>query len=178
MDDFPKSKSGESQTKLNKTDLPTSGDDGHVAHWVALADLEQHLPTDVESVSSSKKHHDSYTVRSCASRSSTTSKKYRDNIVKARLAAEELNAERELARQRIQEAADRADRSKRHAEERVRIDAQRAQEQAELAREHAERAREQAEENGQWAREEAEEERLRVEEEARMRVEEREKALN
>jgi len=41
MDDFPKSKSGESQTKLNKTYLPTSGDDGHVARWVA--DLEQHL---------------------------------------------------------------------------------------------------------------------------------------
>ena len=63
MDDLLKSKSGESQ--LNKTDLPTSGDNGHVAHWVA--DLEQHLPTDVESVSSSKKHRDSYTVRSCAS---------------------------------------------------------------------------------------------------------------
>jgi len=29
MDDLSKSKSGESQTKLNKTDLPTSGDDGH-----------------------------------------------------------------------------------------------------------------------------------------------------
>ena len=67
MDDLPKSKSGELQTKLNKTDLPTSGDDGHVARWVV--DLEQHLPTDVESVSSSKKHHDSYTVRSYASRS-------------------------------------------------------------------------------------------------------------
>jgi len=154
MDDLPKSKSGESQTKLNKIDLPTSGDDGHVARWVA--DLEQHLPTDVESVSSSKKHRDSYTVRSCASRSSATSKKYRDSVVKARLAAVELNAERGLARQKIQEAADRA---KRRAEERTRINAQ--------------RAREQAEENAQRAREEAEEERLRVEEEARMRIEER-----
>jgi len=148
MDDLLKSKSGESQ--LNKTDLPTSGDNGHVAHWVA--DLEQHLPTDVESVSSSKKHRDSYTVRSCASRSSTTSKKYRDSVVKPRLAAEELNVERELARQKIQETADRADREKRRAEERARIDAQRA-------------------------REEAEEERLRVEDQARMRIEEREKAL-
>jgi len=115
MDDLPKSKSEESQTQLNKTDLPTSGVDGHVAPWVA--DLEQHLPTDVESVSSSKKHHDSYTVRSCASRSCTNSKKYGDSVVKARLAAEELNAERELALQRIQEAADRADRAKRRAEE-------------------------------------------------------------
>jgi len=121
MDDLPKSKSGELQTKLNKTDLPTPGDDGHVARWVA--DLEQHLPKDVESVSSSKKHHDSYTVRSCGFRSSTTSKKYRNSVVKARLAAEELNAERELVRQKIQEAADRA---KRRAEERARIDAQRA----------------------------------------------------
>jgi len=121
----------------------------------------------VESVSSSKKHRDSYTVRSCASRSSTTSKKYRGRVVKARLAAEELNAVRELARQKIQEAADRADRAKRRAEERARIDAQRAREQAE-------RAWEQAEENAQRAREEA---RLRVEEEARMRIEEREKAL-
>ena len=88
MDDLPKSKSGELQTKLNKTDLPTSGDDGHVAHWVA--DLEQQLSTDVESVSSSKKHRDSYTVLSCASRSSTTSKKYRDSVVKARLAADRV----------------------------------------------------------------------------------------
>ena len=72
MDDLPKSKSGESQTQLNKTDLPTSGDDRHVAR--RLTDLEEHLPTDVESVSSSKKHLDSYTVHSCASRSSTTSK--------------------------------------------------------------------------------------------------------
>jgi len=72
MDDLPKSKSGESQTKLNKTNLLTSGDGGHVTRWVA--DLEQHLSTDVESVSSSKKHRDSYTVRSWESRSSTTSK--------------------------------------------------------------------------------------------------------
>jgi len=92
MDDLPKSKSGASQTKLNKTDLPTSGDSGHVARWVA--DLEQHLPMDVESASSSKKRHDSYTVRSYASRSSTTSKKYRDSVVKARLAAKELNVKR------------------------------------------------------------------------------------
>ena len=129
IDDLPKSKSGELQTKLNKTDLPTSGHDGHVAGWVA--NLEQNLPTDVESVSSSKKHHDSYTVRSYASRSSTTSKKYRDSVVKARLAAEELNVERELARQRIQEAAARDDRAKGRAEIRARIDAQRVQEQAE-----------------------------------------------
>jgi len=167
MDDLPKSKSGESQTKLNKTDLLTSGDDEHVARWVA--DLEQHLPMDVESVSSSKKHRDSYTVRSCVSPSSTTSKKYCDSVVKARLAAEELIAERELARQKIQEAADRADRAKRRAEERARIDTQRAREQAE-------RAWEQAEENAQRVREEAEEERLRIEEEARMHIEEREKA--
>ena len=99
MDDLPKSKSGESQTKLNKTDLPTSGDDGHIARWVA--ELEQHLPTDVESVSSSKKHRDSYTVRSCASRSSTPSKKYRGSVVKARLAADELYAGRELVRQNL-----------------------------------------------------------------------------
>ena len=46
MDDLSQSKSGKSQTKLNKTDLPTSGDDGHVARWVAH--LEQHLPTDVD----------------------------------------------------------------------------------------------------------------------------------
>ena len=105
-------------------------------------------------------HRDSYTVRSCASRSSTTSKKYSNSVVKARLAAEELNAERELARQKIQEAADRADRAKCRAEERAKIDAQ--------------RAREQAEENAQRA---CEEERLRVEEEARMRIEEREKSL-
>ena len=96
-----------------------------------------------------------YTVRSCASRSSTPSKKYRDSVVKARLAAEELNAERELARQKIQEVADRAHRAKRHAEERARIDVQRAREQAE-------RAQEQAGENAQRAREEAEDERLCV----------------
>ena len=161
MDDLLKSKSGESQTKLNKTDLPTSSDDGHEARW--LAGLEQHLPMDVESLSSSNKHHNSYTIRSCASRSSTTSKKYRDSVVKARLAAEELNAKRELTRQRNQETADRVKR-------RARIDAQRV-------REEVERAREQAEENAQRAREEAEEERITFEEEARMHIEEREKAL-
>jgi len=59
------------------------------------------FPTDVESVSSSKNHHDSYTVRSYTSRSSTASKKYGDSVVKVRLAAEELNGERELARQKI-----------------------------------------------------------------------------
>jgi len=106
----------------------------------------------VESVSSSKKHHDSYTVRSCASRSSTASKKYRDIVVKARFSAEELNAKWELACQKSQEAADRDDRAKRRAEERARIGPHRA-------------------------REEAEEERLRVEEEARMCIEEGEKAL-
>ena len=47
------------------------------------------------------------------------------------MAAEELNAEREFARQKIQEAADRANRAKRCAEERTRIDTQRAREQAE-----------------------------------------------